>query len=73
MNNAQKAQIQRERKRHATMLCQFAARLEEHGLPYTDIMARVATRKEYELIQRYVNSHIHYPDMNGGWDELEEE
>ena len=58
MNNTEKARL----KRRTTLVCLLAAELAKHGLPYTDILSRVASKNEYIGVVKYVTNHVHFPD-----------
>jgi len=55
-------------ERYAELICRLSAKLEQSRIPYSDVIAPLLTRKEYEHVLKYVNDHVNYPDIDlGEW------
>lgn len=73
MNKVQCASIEQKLKRRLLGLCQAAQKMEEYGISYSSVWRQTLSRKELDTIQKYVSNHYIFPEVNGGWDSLENE
>jgi len=49
-------------KRYTSLICQLAARAEQLGMPYKDLMYRKLTKSEWASVLKFINEHTVYAE-----------